>query len=112
MEEELKEMSRQLEALSGAKSRFISARNNLDDMNNNTKTDQPLLVPLSSSLYVPGKIDNPNKVIVGKCIINVILFLMLPLIELGTGYYVEKTVAEAKDLIDRKMQLVNKSIDR
>ena len=34
-------------------------------MNNNTKTDQPLLVPLSSSLYVPGKIDNPNKVIVG-----------------------------------------------
>jgi prefoldin alpha subunit len=71
MEEELKEMGRQLEALSGAKSRFISARNNLDDMNNNTKTDQPLLVPLSSSLYVPGKIDNPNKVIVG----NVLLML-------------------------------------
>ena len=72
MEEELKEMGRQLEALSGAKSRFISARNSLDDMNNNTKTDQPLLVPLSSSLYVPGKIDNPNKVIVG----NISYFLL------------------------------------
>jgi prefoldin alpha subunit len=77
MEEELKEMSRQLEALSGAKSRFISARSNLDDMNNNTKTDQSLLVPLSSSLYVPGKIDNPNKVIVGKVLLMLIYYIIL-----------------------------------
>ena len=96
MEDELKEMGRQLEALSGAKARFISARNNLDDMNSNTKKEQTLLVPLSSSLYVPGKVDNPNKVIV----------------ELGTGYYVEKSIDDAKELIDRKMQLVNKSIER
>jgi prefoldin alpha subunit len=65
-------------------------------MNSNTKKEQTLLVPLSSSLYVPGKVDNPNKVIV----------------ELGTGYYVEKSIDDAKELIDRKMQLVNKSIER
>jgi prefoldin alpha subunit len=50
---------------------------------------------LNQSLYVPGKIIDPSKVIV----------------ELGTGYFCDKPVPDAKDLIDRKVQLINKSID-
>ena len=53
------------------------------------------MIPLNSSLYVPGRIASPGQV----------------LVELGTGYYCEKTIPAAKDLIDRKLALVNKSVE-
>ncbi len=37
-------------------------------------TGNPILVPLTSSLYVPGKITDPENVV----------------IDIGTGYYVKK----------------------
>jgi prefoldin alpha subunit len=86
-EDEIKELSSQLDQLFGAKNRYINARNVLDDMNK-TQEESPLLIPLTSSLYAPGKILNPKKVIV----------------ELGTGYFIEKTIPEAKDLISRKVE--------
>lgn len=60
-EEELQELQRQLEALHNAKSRFANARNMLDDISTSANNDV-LLVPLNSSLYVPGKICDPEKV--------------------------------------------------
>ena len=60
-EEELQELQRQLEALHNAKSRFMNARNTLDDISTSVLNDV-LLVPLNSSLYVPGKIVDPEKV--------------------------------------------------
>jgi prefoldin alpha subunit len=60
-EEELQELQRQLEALNGAKTRFLSSRNTLDDISTSSSGDT-LLVPLNSSLYVPGKIIEPEKV--------------------------------------------------
>lgn len=87
-EDEIKELSSQLDQLFGAKNRYINARNVLDEMNKTTD-GSTLLVPLTSSLYAPGKIKDPNKVIV----------------ELGTGYFVEKTIPDAKDLISRKVFL-------
>ena len=60
-EEELQELQRQLEALHNAKSRFMNARNTLDDISTSVVNDV-LLVPLNSSLYVPGKIVDPEKV--------------------------------------------------
>jgi prefoldin alpha subunit len=85
-EEELQELQKQLEALHGAKYRFINARTTIDDISQ-SRTGEEILIPLSSSLYVPGKIRSPGKVIV----------------ELGTGYFCEKNIPEAKDLIDRKV---------
>jgi prefoldin alpha subunit len=85
-EDEIKELSSQLDQLFGAKNRYINARNVLDDMNKSSP-GAPMLVPLTSSLYAPGKVQDPNKVIV----------------ELGTGYFVEKTIPDAKDLISRKV---------
>lgn len=49
------------------------------------------MVPLTESLYVPGKIRDANKVMV----------------ELGTGYYVEKNLKQALELLDRKTKLVD-----
>ena len=93
-EEELRGLQQQLETLHGAKNRFINARSTLDEIKTSAEGAQ-LLIPLNGSLYVPGKIVSPDKVIV----------------ELGTGYFCEKTIPAAKDLIDRKTQLVTSSID-
>mmetsp|Transcript_30059 Transcript_30059/g.28725 ORF Transcript_30059/g.28725 Transcript_30059/m.28725 type:complete len:161 (-) Transcript_30059:114-596(-) len=93
-EEELQELQRQLETLHGAKGRFLNARNTLDEIST-SKKDEVLLVPLNSSLYVPGRIVDPETV----------------LVELGTGYFAEKDNLSAKELIDRKIQLVIKSIE-
>ena len=60
-EEEIAELNKQLEILFSAKSRFVSARNTLEDLTTSPAGNQ-LLVPLTSSLYVPGSILDPNKV--------------------------------------------------
>jgi prefoldin alpha subunit len=46
-----------------------------------------ILVPLTQSLYVPGRMADMNKV----------------LIDVGTGYYVEKSLPKAKEYIDRRV---------
>ncbi|XP_077993680.1 prefoldin subunit 5-like [Glandiceps talaboti] len=55
-----------------------------------------MLVPLTSSLYVPGKLNDVNKV----------------LIEIGTGYYVEKTVKDAEDYYKRKIEFITKQVEK
>lgn len=49
-----------------------------------------IMVPLTSSLYVPGKIKDPNMVTV----------------DLGTGFYVEKSTKDAIAFLERKIRLV------
>merc|ERR1712100_313743 len=54
-----------------------------------------ILVPLTQSLYVPGVIVEAEKV----------------LVDIGTGYYAEKTVPKAKEMIERKQLLVAQNRD-
>ena len=93
-ENEIRELQGQLETLHGAKNRFTVARRCVDEIKT-TDVGTELLVPLNGSLYVPGTISDKDKVIV----------------ELGTGYFAEKTMDDAQTLIDRKMMLVTKSIE-
>lgn len=93
-EEELRGLQQQLETLHGAKNRFINARSTLDQIKESPE-GASMLIPLNGSLYVPGAIATPDKVVV----------------ELGTGYFCEKNIPDAKDLIERKTQLVTSSID-
>jgi hypothetical protein len=60
-ENEIQELQRQLEQLVGAKNRFSMAKSTLLDMSSYSE-DHKILVPLNSSLYVPGKIIDPKKV--------------------------------------------------
>nr|XP_054771078.1 prefoldin subunit 5-like [Lytechinus pictus] len=55
-----------------------------------------MLVPLTSSLYVPGKLQDVNNV----------------LIDIGTGYYVEKSLEEAKKYFKRKVDFVTKQMEK
>jgi len=61
-----------------------------------------IFIPLTSSLYVPGTLSNVNSV----------------LIDIGTGYYFEKTISGAQDYISRrtkdlagKIDLIQKKLD-
>ena len=49
-----------------------------------------MLVPLTQSLYVPGELGDPDQL----------------LVELGTGYYIEKSVDEAQAFLDRKIAMI------
>ena len=50
-----------------------------------------VFVPLTESVYVPGKIKPSSEL----------------LIELGTGYFVEKNAEQTVEFLQRKMQLVD-----
>ncbi|KAL4186100.1 hypothetical protein AMTRI_Chr09g12540 [Amborella trichopoda] len=55
-----------------------------------------MLVPLTASLYVPGTLDDADKV----------------LVDVGTGYFIEKTMAEGKDYCGRKINLLKSNYDQ
>ncbi|RXK37647.1 prefoldin, alpha subunit [Tremella mesenterica] len=54
-----------------------------------------ILVPLTSSLYVPGKINDPEYVVV----------------DVGTGYYVRKTKSEARQHYTSKSNFVQQNLE-
>jgi prefoldin alpha subunit len=70
----------------GAKNRFLMAKTSIDDLASSSP-DNRMLIPLNQSLYVPGTLSSNQRVIV----------------ELGTGYFCEKSVGDAKEMIDRKV---------
>lgn len=53
-----------------------------------------LLVPLTASLYVPGKVVDHNKVMV----------------DVGTGYFVEKSAADADKFFEKKTETLKNSM--
>uniref|UniRef100_K7FFW4 Prefoldin subunit 5 n=2 Tax=Pelodiscus sinensis TaxID=13735 RepID=K7FFW4_PELSI len=55
-----------------------------------------LLVPLTSSMYVPGKLSDVGHV----------------LVDVGTGYYVEKTADNARDFFKRKIDFLTKQMEK
>ncbi|KAL5983025.1 hypothetical protein ACLOJK_017105 [Asimina triloba] len=74
-----------------AATRLEIASTSLQDLSLRKK----LLVPLTASLYVPGTLDNAETV----------------LVDVGTGYFIEKTMAEGKDYCDRKINLLKSNYD-
>jgi len=69
--------------------RMSSAKKALSEITP-AKSDAEILVPLTESLYVPGKIVDPGRVMV----------------ELGTGFYAERGAKDAQSFIERKAKLV------
>ncbi|VVB17500.1 unnamed protein product [Arabis nemorensis] len=55
-----------------------------------------MLVPLTASLYVPGTLDEADKV----------------LVDIGTGYFIEKTMDQGKDYCQRKINLLKSNFDQ
>ncbi|KAK6180816.1 hypothetical protein SNE40_008800 [Patella caerulea] len=58
--------------------------------------DKEILVPLTSSMYVPGQLSSAENV----------------LIEIGTGYYIEMSVDKGKDYFKRKIEYISKQMEK
>ncbi|KAI5954762.1 GIM5 [Candida theae] len=86
IEQEINHFTQSLQALQTAQLKLkdcITSINNLEK----SKTDD-MLVPLSSSLYIPGKAVTKQEY----------------LVDIGTGYYVEKKAENAKTVYDKKIK--------
>mmetsp|Transcript_18048 Transcript_18048/g.37467 ORF Transcript_18048/g.37467 Transcript_18048/m.37467 type:complete len:126 (-) Transcript_18048:638-1015(-) len=72
LERETEVLQENVRALRGAQERLLASKLNAESFGNE-EAGTNAMVPLTASLYVPGKIVNPSKV----------------LVDLGTGYYAE-----------------------
>lgn len=70
----------------------------LDNLNQVTKENEgkELMVPMTSSMYVPGILDDSSTV----------------LVDIGTGYFAEKSVEEGKKYFRRKIEFVGKQLEK
>ena len=69
----------------------------LDHVSRITENEgKELMVPMTSSMYVPGSLDDTSSVIV----------------DIGTGYFTEKTVEESKAYFRRKIEFVGKQLEK
>ncbi|XP_074585887.1 prefoldin subunit 5 [Curcuma longa] len=83
-----------LKKINVAAARLESAAAALDDLSLRPK-GKKMLVPLTASLYVSGTLDDSEKI----------------LVDVGTGYFIEKTMAEGKDYCARKLSLLKSNHD-
>lgn len=60
------------------------------------ESDSDIMVPITSSIYVPGKLQDTSKV----------------LIDIGTGFFIEKTPAAAKEHFAKRAALLKEEQDR
>lgn len=74
---------------------FVSSDTALDQLKQ-VAEHKPILVPLTGSLYVPGKLAKPNRVMV----------------DIGTGYYVQKSVDDAKKYFEKKIGFLAKQMEQ
>lgn len=88
MDDELQTLTSSFQSLRAAQAKFreclLSLAKGLDSKN----AERNILVPLTSSLYVPGKLKDTETVIV----------------DVGTGFFVEKKIDEAKAFYEGKVK--------
>ncbi|BGP04361.1 subunit of tubulin prefoldin [Rhodotorula toruloides] len=86
LEQELKHLTAAFGDLKAAQSKFMACMDSLDSIKPDNK-HKKVLIPLTGSLYVPGRIADPENV----------------LVDIGTGYFVEKETKQAKALYNAKV---------
>jgi prefoldin alpha subunit len=94
-ENRLQSLSAQYNAFKDAKDRLNIAKESLSTIPTNGEGGQEIMIPLTESLYAPGKIVNPNEI----------------LVELGAGFFVEKSAEDALKVLERKYKVVDKNTE-
>jgi len=95
IEEEIQHLTESYSALKLAQTKFNT---NIDCINTvkKLKEGDSVLVPLTVSLYVPGQLANKDKLIV----------------DVGTGYYVEKNLDDAKKFFEKKNTYLKDNLNK
>ncbi|XP_012680294.1 prefoldin subunit 5 [Clupea harengus] len=95
LEQETEFLTSSIAQLKVVQTKYVEAKDSLSVLNKNNKGKE-LLVPLTSSMYVPGTLNDVDNV----------------LVDVGTGYYVEKNVDDTKDFFKRKIDFLTKQIEK
>jgi prefoldin alpha subunit len=91
LDDEVERLTSSFAQLRSAGTKYRASHSALDSL-----APRELLVPLTGSLYVPGRLIEADKV----------------LVELGTGYYCERSPQQAKEICERKMKLLKENMDK
>ncbi|XP_054882860.1 prefoldin subunit 5 [Poeciliopsis prolifica] len=95
LDQEVEFLTSSISQLKIAQNKFVEAKDSLSVLSPNNKGKE-LLVPLTSSMYVPGTLNDVEHV----------------LVDVGTGYYVEKNVEDSKTFFKRKIDFLTKQIEK
>lgn len=87
--EEVNHFTSSLQALQAAQTKLRDCVDSVDKMSKLSSDD--ILVPMTTLLYLPGKIKNKNEF----------------LVDIGTGYFVEKNALDAKKVYEKKVEKLN-----
>ncbi|KAK0079453.1 hypothetical protein PV325_001251 [Microctonus aethiopoides] len=95
LDKELGVFQDSLQTLKIAQSKFQESGHCLDKVTPDAKGKE-VLVPLTESMYVPGRLSDTEHV----------------LVDIGTGYFVEKTIDSAKDYFNRRVAYVTEQMEK
>uniref|UniRef100_A0A673YGM1 Prefoldin subunit 5 n=2 Tax=Salmo TaxID=8028 RepID=A0A673YGM1_SALTR len=95
LEQETEFLTSSIGQLKVVQTKYVEAKDSLSVLNK-SNAGKELLVPLTSSMYVPGTLNDVEHV----------------LVDVGTGYYVEKNVNDTKEFFKRKIDFLTKQIEK
>uniref|UniRef100_A0AAY4C5K2 Prefoldin subunit 5 n=1 Tax=Denticeps clupeoides TaxID=299321 RepID=A0AAY4C5K2_9TELE len=95
LEQETEFLTSSIGQLKVVQTKYVEAKDSLGVLNKKNEGKE-LLVPLTSSMYVPGSLNDVDHV----------------LVDVGTGYYVEKNVEDTKSFFKRKIDFLTKQIEK
>ncbi|PRW44299.1 prefoldin subunit 5 [Chlorella sorokiniana] len=95
LEQELQTMTQNAVALQGTAGKFAAAGQAVEYLQEQ-KQGQPVLLPLTESLYVGGALESVDSV----------------LLEVGTGYFVERDIEGGVDYCRRKVLFVKDKLEQ
>lgn len=84
-EQEIGHFNQSLQALQAAQGKLKDCIVSIEEML--TAKESDILIPMTSSLYLPGKVENKDEY----------------LVDIGTGYFVNKLTPEAKSVYEKKI---------
>jgi prefoldin alpha subunit len=94
LDRELEHLTTSFQSLRTAQSKFRDCLTSIANGLSPSTAEKSLLVPLTSSLYVPGRLTDHEHV----------------LVDVGTGYFIEKDIPAAKDFYERKVKDLQDSL--
>lgn len=92
--EEIQFISNSYATLKIAVNRFNVSLEGISEMNSKNQ-DQEVLVPLTSSMYIPGQLSDIKTL----------------LVDIGTGYFVEKPAPAAEKYIRKRIQMLAQNME-
>lgn len=92
---DLEVLTGSLTQLRMAREKFLESKGTIDGLRK-IEPGHQVMVPLTESLYVRGKLLEPSNV----------------LVDAGTGFYVKKELSGADQMLDRKLALLRENIEK